>query len=190
MKYLITVFLLISTFNANAYSIHHVGGFNGTQYNELLDTFLKQEIDVYAGIDPSNNKKYVTFIFDGAIEDFRYKVEYNSPQFNYIITSFEKATAWGKVAKDNATKITKKLVPDSDCANTTYFWCNITFMSFNNGASYQVYWQLENNENIWTKDTIVYYNTKYIPSALSTLNSIQAKFDELVLLEDNSNLFN
>ena len=175
MKNILLIILLTLGLNAQAYTIYHVGSFDGKQYNEILNSFLKQEVNIYAGIDPSNNKKYVTFLFDGSIEDFRYKVEYNSQQYNYILTAFEKAAEWGQIAKENGVKIEKEFLPNEMCSTSDYFWCKLYFMSYNNGDSYQVYWSLEDRDNIWTKDTTVYYNTNFIPNALDISSNFASK---------------
>lgn len=195
----ITILLGLISVNSYANSIL-IDKITTREYNEILNSFIDREMNIWAGID-KDGRKFIQFDIDGSIEDIWFNVYLGSDEFNYIKDSFIKFDKWAKIASENKTEIEKQLVEsEKGCALRGYSkaknghmdWCKIYFMSYSGGDYQQIYWSLENFDNIWSKDTTLYIksgNARAIAKYL-TETELNNKFVKLTEKQSKEDLFN
>ena len=155
----LTIILGVMITSAQAFTITKIGTVESSEYNEIMDKFYKNDVTVWAGVDP-DGFKYVKFNFDGGLKDLDFGLwqpddtEVTSTLYGYLKWEkvLNKAIEWGEVAKTNQVDHSADI---GDCS-TADIKCKARFVSISNGKTIYVVFDMEDKDNqFYTADPVI-----------------------------------
>jgi|14BtaG_2_1085337.scaffolds.fasta_scaffold24218_1 hypothetical protein len=151
MKYLITLFLLVSTFNANAFTISQQAKVKIWQYNDLLNKSISQDVSFWTGVD-DDGVGYAELRIDSGLKrfDIGFTDPLNNPLFAEWKKMLDKTVEWAVIAAANEVDIVKYFNEQNksnlDCTNDDYH-CGANFASHRDGQNSALVLFMQDKDN-------------------------------------------